>query len=107
KLQTTFSRFYYKQQVLEEMILVSENIHDKIWASLRTIEEFERDRKSPQQHAIIHSEKSKLKALEDFVRMPCEQYLKAYEQMKPFAALAHQSKTEMGEPKLRWVICIR
>src|SRR3954447_4282354 len=106
KLQTTFSRFYYKQKVLEEMILVSENIHDKIRASLRAIEEFERHGKSAQQHAIIHSEKSKLKALEDFVRMPCEQYLKAYEQMRHFAALAHQAKTEMVEANLRLVISI-
>jgi RNA polymerase primary sigma factor len=106
KLQATFPRFYYKQKVLEEMILVSENIHDKIRASLRTIEEFEKHSRSAQQHAIIHSEKSKLKALEDFVRMPCEQYLKAYEQMKHFAALAHQAKTEMVEANLRLVISI-
>src|SRR5438309_3451971 len=88
------------------MILVSENIHNKIRASLRTIQEWEKHGKSSQQHAIIHSEKSKLKALEDFVRMPCEQYLKAYEQMRHFAALAHQAKTEMVEANLRLVISI-
>jgi len=106
KLQTTFPRFYYKQKVLEEMILVSENIHDKIRASLRTIEEWERHHRSAQQQAIIQSERSKLKALEDFVRMPCDQYLKAYAQMKHFAALAHQAKTEMVEANLRLVISI-
>jgi len=62
------SALYYKQKVLEEMILVSENIHDKIRASLRTIEEWERHNRSAQQQSIIHSERSKLKALEDFVR---------------------------------------
>ena len=106
KLQTSFPRFYYKQKVLEEMILVSENIHDKIRASLRTIEEWEKHHRSAQQQAIIQSERSKLKALEDFVRMPCEHYLKAYAQMKHFAALAHQAKTEMVEANLRLVISI-
>src|SRR5262245_60155234 len=64
KLQATFARFFYKQKVLEEMVLVSENIHDKIRASLRTIEEFERHHKSAHQQSVIHSEKTKLKALE-------------------------------------------
>src|SRR5438309_3995454 len=88
------------------MILVSENIHNKIRASLRTIQEWEKHDRSAQQQAIIQSERSKLKALEDFVRMPCDHYLKAYAQMKHFAALAHQAKTEMVEANLRLVISI-
>src|ERR1044072_7492892 len=38
--------------------------------------------------------------------MPCDQYLKAYAQMKHYATLAHQAKTEMVEANLRLVISI-
>ena len=46
KLQKSFPKFYYKQKVIEEMALVADNIHDKIQASLRVIEEMEKQRKS-------------------------------------------------------------
>src|ERR1700722_2216800 len=95
KLQDFFPRFFYKQKVIEEMILVTQNIHDKIQASLRTIAEVERARKSDQQQSILKSEKQKIRALEVFARMPCQEYLKAYEQLNNYAARAHQAKTEM------------
>jgi RNA polymerase primary sigma factor len=106
KLQDTFPKFFFKQKVVEEMALVAENVHDKIQLGLRQVEELERQRKSPQQHAIIQSEQRKVSALEDFVRMPCQGFLKAYEQLKHFAAKALQAKTEMVEANLRLVISI-
>ena len=106
KLQATFPKFYYKQKVIEEMALVAENIHDKIQASLRAIDEFEKQRKSTQQQTIIESEHRKIKALEEFVRMPFAGYLNAYAQLKHFAAKALQAKTEMVEANLRLVISI-
>src|ERR1700744_3906203 len=106
KLQDTFPKFYYKQKVIEEMILVTQNIHDKIQLSLRAIAEMERARKSDQQQAIIKSERQKIRALEEFARMPYAEYLKAYEQLNLYAAKAHQAKTEMAEANLRLVISI-
>jgi RNA polymerase primary sigma factor len=106
KLQDSFPKFFYKQKVIEEMILVTQNIHDKIQASLRTIADMEKARKSDQQQAIIKSEKQKIKALEEFARMPYAEYLKAYEQLNLYAAKAHQAKTEMAEANLRLVISI-
>src|ERR1043166_3683143 len=106
KLQDTFGRFYYKQKVIEEMALVAENIHDKIQLSLRSLHDWEGQRKSPQQQTVIASEQRKIKALEEFVRMPFEQYLKTYTQLKHFAAKALQAKTEMVEANLRLVISI-
>ncbi|MDB6125669.1 MAG: polymerase, sigma 70 subunit, RpoD family [Pedosphaera sp.] len=106
KLQATFGKFFYKQKVVEEMILVAENIQAKIQISLRLINEWENQRKSLQQQAVIESEEQKIKALEDFVRMPREEYLKAYEQLKACSAKALQAKTEMVEANLRLVISI-
>jgi RNA polymerase primary sigma factor len=106
KLQRTFAKFYYKQKVIEEMALVADNIHDKIQLSLRAIRDLEAQRKSTQQQAIILSEQKKIKALEEFVRMPYEDYLKAYQQLQYFTRKALQAKTEMVEANLRLVISI-
>ncbi len=106
KLQELFPKFYYKQKVIEEMALVAENIHDKIQMSLRTITEWDAQRKSPQQQMVVLSEDKKIKALEEFVRMPYAEYLKAYDHLKHFAAKALQAKTEMVEANLRLVISI-
>ena len=106
KLQRTFHKYYYKQKVIEEMALVADNIHDKINLSLRAIQDFEGQRKSAQQQAIIQSEQKKIKALEVFVRMPYEDYLKAYHLLQHFTRKALQAKTEMVEANLRLVISI-
>ena len=106
KLQRTFSKFYYKQKVIEEMALVADNIHDKIQLSLRTIVDFEDQRKSAPQQSVIQSEHRKIKALEEFVRMEHESYLSAYEQLQYFSRKAIQAKTEMVEANLRLVISI-
>ncbi len=88
------------------MALVAENIHDKINLSLRAILELENNHKSPQAVAIIESEQRKIGALEEFVRMPCQEYLKTYDLLKVYSVKALQAKTEMVEANLRLVISI-
>ncbi len=105
KLQKTFDKFCYKQKVIEEMALVAENIHDKIQLGLRIIRDLE-TKPSPSSSAIIDSEQRKIKALEEFVRMPWQDYLAAYDLLKQFALKALQAKTEMVEANLRLVISI-
>jgi RNA polymerase primary sigma factor len=106
KLQGTFLKFYYKQKVIEEMALVADNIHDKIQIGLRAIHDLEHQRKSPQVQQIVESEWQKIRALEEFVRMPHPEYLAAYQQLQHFTRKAHQAKTEMVEANLRLVISI-
>src|SRR5665213_1362141 len=106
KLQRTFIRFFYKQKVIEEMALVADNIHDKMQLSLRCVAELEEQRKSAQHQQILSSEQRKIRALEEFVRMPSDAYLKAYLQLQHFAKKAIQAKTEMVEANLRLVISI-
>ncbi len=106
RLQTTLPQFFYKQKVIEEMALVAENIHDKIQFSLALIREHEEQAKSPAAQAVIQSERRKIQALEEFVRAPWPDFLKAYAQLKQFAARALEAKTEMVEANLRLVISI-
>jgi RNA polymerase primary sigma factor len=106
QLQETFPKFYYKQRVIEEMVLVTQNIHDKIHASLRAIGELERQRKNEQQQSFIKSEKQKIQALESFARMPHGEYLKAHKELNQCAAKTHEARTEMAEANLRLVISI-
>jgi RNA polymerase primary sigma factor len=107
QLQRTFNKFYYKQKVVEEMALVADNIHDKFQHCLRALAEVQplmRTTAALQQLAA--AEERKLKALEEFVRLPCEDYVKAYQHLQYFTRKAVQAKTEMVEANLRLVISI-
>jgi RNA polymerase primary sigma factor len=106
KLQATFPRFHYKQRVLDEVMLVAENIRDKIQACVRAIADSEAQRKSAAQPAIIQIEKDKLRSLERFVRMPHADFLKACAQLGRAMTRAIEAKTQMVEANLRLVISI-
>ncbi|MEO7297087.1 MAG: RNA polymerase sigma factor RpoD, partial [Verrucomicrobiota bacterium] len=106
RLQRSFSRFFYKQKVIEEMALVADNIHDKIQLSLRSLTDLKSQRKSAQQQTVIESEQRKIQALEEFVRMGHQDFLKDYQQLQYFTRKAIQAKTEMVEANLRLVISI-
>jgi RNA polymerase primary sigma factor len=106
KLQDSFPHFHYKPKVIEEMILVAENIHDKFKLSLLALQDLEKQRKSAQQQTLIDAERRKIQALEAFVRMPCQGFIDSHAQLKRFAAKALQAKTEMVEANLRLVVSI-
>ncbi len=106
KLQKSFPKFYYKQKVIEEMALVADNVHDKFQLSLKTISELEPQKKLPQVQMMIEAERRKTAALEEFVRMSCDEYMKAYRQLQEYSRKALQAKTEMVEANLRLVISI-
>src|SRR6185369_12112609 len=100
KLQDTFPKFFYKQRVLEDMIVVAGNIHEKFQSSLRRVQELEAHRKSAEQHAALEGERTKMAALEQFVRMPRESFYNTFNQLKRAADRAHQAKTHMAEANL-------
>ncbi len=106
RLQASFGRFHYKQKVVDEMTLVAENIHDKIQASFREIKDAETHPHSAAHQTIIELEQEKIRTLERFVRMPCEEFLKARDELAGAVGRAHDAKTHMVEANLRLVISI-
>ncbi len=106
RVQDTFPKFFYKQKVLEDMIVVAGNVHEKFQASLRRIHELENHRKSADQQSAIHGEQGKIQALELFVRMPREEFYKTFDLLKRAADRAHQAKTHMAEANLRLVVSV-
>jgi RNA polymerase primary sigma factor len=106
KLQAAFVKFCFKQKVVEEMALVAENIHDKLQYSLRALADAEAQRESSAQQHLVEAERQKIKALEEFVRMPHVDFLKAFDRLREFSTRALQAKTEMVEANLRLVISI-
>jgi RNA polymerase primary sigma factor len=106
KLQAMFPKFYFKQKVVEEIIMVAENIHAKVQYSLRSLVEAQGQRESSAQRHLLEAEQQALRALEEFVRMPHEDFLHAFDRLSDAAARALQAKTEMVEANLRLVISI-
>ncbi len=106
KLQDLFPKFFYKQKVIEDMIVVAGNVHEKFQACIRRMQELESHRKSSEQQAALHGEQTKGQALELFVRMPREEFYKTFDQLKRAADRAHQAKTHMAEANLRLVVSV-
>ena len=106
RLQRAFPKFCCKQKVIEEMALVAENIHDKLQYSLRALAETEAQRESSAQQHLAEAERQKIRALEEFVRMPHADYLHAFDRLRECSTRALQAKTEMVEANLRLVISI-
>ncbi len=106
RLQDTFPRYYYKQRVLEDMIVVAGNVHEKFQSSLRRIHELEAMRKSAEQQASLEGENTKIRALEQFVRMQRDQFYSVFDALKRAADRAHQAKTHMAEANLRLVVSV-
>ena len=106
KLQDAFPKFCFKHKIIEEMALVAENIHDKLQYSLRALGDAEVQRESSAQQHLVEAERQKIRALEEFVRMPSEDFLRAFDRLRDFSARALQAKTEMVEANLRLVISI-
>jgi RNA polymerase primary sigma factor len=106
KLQALFPKFFFKQKVAEEIALVAENIHDKLQYSLRALTDAQNQRESSAQKHLVEAEQQTLRALEEFVRMPHEDFFIAFDKLRDAAARALQAKTEMVEANLRLVISI-
>ena len=106
KLQETFQKFFYKQKVVEEMIVVAGNVHEKFQTSLRHRQELEGLRTTTERRTAIEAERAKIQTLEQFVRMPREEFVKAFSDLKKAADAGLKAKTHMAEANLRLVVSV-
>ena len=106
RLQRLFPMFAFKSKVIEEMMLVAENIHDKLKTGQEAFASKAGRRRRADRQAHLDMERQKLKALEDFVRMPKADFDGTYAQLLRFAGLAFEAKKEMVEANLRLVVSI-
>ena len=106
KLQETFAKFYYKQKVVEEMIVVAGNIYEKFQASVRRLQELETHRNSAEKRDAMEAEHQKVQTLELFGRMPREEFYKAFASLKAAADRGLKAKTHMAEANLRLVVSV-
>src|SRR5581483_3004392 len=106
KVQEMFPKFFYKQKVVEEMIVVAGNIHEKFQATLRHIAELENLRTTAERRAQLEAERAKLQTLEQFVRMPREEYFKVFKELRAAADRGLKAKTHMAEANLRLVVSV-
>jgi RNA polymerase primary sigma factor len=106
KIQDVFARFYFKQKIVEEMIVVASNIHEKFQSSLRHIQEVEAQRTTSERRAALEAEHSKIQTLEQFVRMPREEFFKVFKDLKAAADRGLKAKTHMAEANLRLVVSV-
>jgi RNA polymerase primary sigma factor len=104
-LQKSFGRFHFKQKVLDEIVLLADNIRDKMRLCVQPME------RTPERNGSIHrhaagSPAAELRALERLVRMPAAQFLKTCASLSLATALALEAKTHLVEANLRLVISI-
>ena len=105
-LQELFPKFFFKPKVAEEFMTVADNVRDKIQASLRTIADLEKARKTPSVKDQIKFEQGRVLALEKFVRLPQLEFMSAHVAMRKAATRADEAKSEMAAANLRLVISI-
>ena len=106
KLQETFVKFFYKQKVVEEMIVVAGNIYEKFQASVRHLAELETQRNTAEKRAAGEAEHQKIATLEQFGRLPREEFYKTFKALKAAADRGLKAKTHMAEANLRLVVSV-
>jgi RNA polymerase primary sigma factor len=105
-LQANFPKFCYKPKVVEDLVAVAINLHEKLEVVIRRIRELKDYPSTPEQRGHLQQEQAKLHALEQFVRSPREDFCRTVDQLSRVAGRAHEARSHVAEANLRLVISI-
>lgn len=105
-LQHTFLRFGYQPKVIREMITIAHGIAGKFRASQRVLLQAGRDGDSVSQMALVDVERQTIETIEEFVRMPCEVFLRSCTQLNTAATRFQQARRELIQGHLHLVASI-
>jgi RNA polymerase primary sigma factor len=106
QIQNALPRFEFQRRFIEELGAIADNTFEKFRSMLVVLESKDEASAAATIYALPTTQRSELRALEKFIRMPCQHFLKAHSKLKHFMAEADQAKREMIEANLRLVISI-
>jgi RNA polymerase primary sigma factor len=106
ELQQILSRFCYRAKAIQEMSATAQSIAAKFRASQRVLQQARRCRDSVCQMPVLDVERQTIEAMEEFVRMPCELFLRNCARLKTAETRFQQARCEMIQGHLPLVASI-
>jgi RNA polymerase primary sigma factor len=102
KLQQIFATFRYQAKVIQEMSAIAQNIAARFRASQHVLQEAQRGRDSVCQ-SLVDVERQTIEAMEEFVRLPREVFLRNCIQLKAAETRFQQARCELIRAHLHLV----
>jgi RNA polymerase primary sigma factor len=106
ELNNIVKKFYFRQEIVDELIDKVLSLRDKVWVSEREIETVHHGENSRNKNQRVKNEKRKLKRIEETVGVTLEQFKKEASVLETWTDRMRRAKEEMIEANLRLVISI-
>lgn len=106
ELHQTFPRFCYQAKVIQEMTAIAQSIAAKFQASQRLLQQARRSGDSVCQMPLVDVERQTIETMEEFVRMPCEVFLRNCTELNAAGTRFQQARCELIQGHLHLVASI-
>ncbi|MFH1067070.1 MAG: RNA polymerase sigma factor RpoD [bacterium] len=106
-LQKWYPKFFFKQKVTEEFVVVCDNVHRHFSEACEHLRRLEKSKKSSKSYkSSLETARQQIEDMEMAARLPAEDFFTHHRQLKEWMRKALRAKTEMVEANLRLVISI-